>query len=52
MKVLTNLGIQPTRNSMGHKLNFIFRGEDENWWQAYKEGENDMRYENHKYSSE
>ena len=23
--------------------NFIFRGEDENWWQAYKEGENDMR---------
>ena len=24
-------------------FNFIFRGEDENWWQAYKEGENDMR---------
>ena len=47
MKILKFLGIQPS-----HKLNFIFRGEDENWWQAYKEGENDMRYENHKNSSE
>ena len=30
----------------------MFRGEDENWWQAYKEGENDMRYGNHDSSSE
>ena len=29
----------------------MFRGEDENWWQAYKEGENDMRYGNHKKST-